>query len=116
MCDLGHAAHLAAEEEAVVAVAALPALLGLLGDGVEALGDHVGDAVGLLGREQQLGVERAADRRLLDDEARIARVQLVDQPDDAARLLDDVAQIPARAHLAGARAPAPPPRDPRSTR
>ncbi len=72
---LGDAAHLALEEEAVVAVAALPALLRLLGDGVEPLRDHVGDAVGLLGRAQELGIEGARDRRLLDDGARVARVQ-----------------------------------------
>ena len=64
---LGDAAHLALEEEAVVAEAALPALLGLLGDGVEPLGDAVGGAVGLLGRLQERGIERARDRRLLDD-------------------------------------------------
>ena len=40
----------------------------------------VGHGVGLLGRLQQRRVERAADRRLLDDAARIARVQLVDEP------------------------------------
>ncbi len=48
------------------------------------------------------GIESAADGSLLDDEAGVARVQVVDDPGDAARLLDDVAQVAAGPHLARA--------------
>ena len=66
MVCLGDAAHLALEVEAVVAVAPLPALLGLLGDGIEARSDEVGGCVSLLGRLHEPRVECAGDRRLLD--------------------------------------------------
>ena len=99
---LGDAAHLALEVEAVVAVASLPALLGLLGDGIEPRGDEVGGGVGLLGRLHEACVERAGDGRLLDDAVRIARMQAVDERDDAARLVDDGAQILACPLLARA--------------
>src|SRR4029078_1413462 len=87
------AAHLAPEVEAVVAVAAFPALLRLLGDGIEPLGYEVGRTVGLRRRLHQLGVEGAGDSRLLDDSVRIARVQPIDQRNDAARLIGDGAEV-----------------------
>ncbi len=54
------------------------------------------------GRQQQVGVERAADRGLLDDEPRISRMEIVDDLGDLARLVDRIAQVAARPLLAGA--------------
>ncbi len=74
-----HAAQLAPEAQAALRQRlAVPAALGLLGERIEALGDIGGGALRLLAVLQHLRVERAGDRRLLDDEARIAAVQALE--------------------------------------
>ena len=59
-------------------------------------------ALACCGRLHEARVEGAGDGRLLDDAVRIARMQPVDQRDDAARLVDDGAQILAGPLLARA--------------
>ena len=93
-----HAAHLAGEAQAAVGGRlAGPAALGLLGDDVEAAGDIGGGIGRLLRARQHFGVERAGNRRLLDQRARIARMQRIECGAHRQRLLDDGAQIGAGA-------------------
>src|SRR4029077_18384686 len=51
---------------------------------------------------QNLGAERAGDRRLLDDEARVAAVEALENAGELARGLNDVAQVGAGARGAAA--------------
>ena len=98
----GYAAHLAREDEAIVAEPAFPAALGLLGDGIQACRDLSRDAVGLFRREQELRIECAGNCRLLHDISRVARVHLVNEPADLTRLFDNLAQVGPGALLARA--------------
>ena len=75
----------------------MPAALGLLRQRIEPFGDIGGRGLRLLAVLQHLGIEHAGDRRLLDDEARIAVMQAFEDRADLARGLDDVVQIAAAA-------------------
>ena len=71
---LHHAAKLAPEAQASFGERlAMPAAFGLLGERIEALGDIGGSAPAPACRPSAPSDERARDRRLLDDEARVAR-------------------------------------------
>ena len=78
----------------------MPTPLGLLGEKIEAAGDVGGGGLGLGGVAQHLGVQRAGDRRLLDDELRVARMQPVERRPDRDCFGDDRAQIDAGPFLA----------------
>src|SRR6478672_13850663 len=71
----------------------MPPAFGLLGERVETLGDIGGGALRLLRILQHLWRERTGDRRLLDDEAWVARMQALEDATDPARGVHDVAQI-----------------------
>ena len=100
-CDLHHAAQLAPEAQAALRQRlAVPAALGLLRQRVEPLGDISGGGLRVPCLLQELRIERAGNRDLLDDEARIAAVQALQDRADLARRLNDVTQIPAAAACA----------------
>ena len=80
---------------------ALPAALGLLRQRIEPLRDIGRRGRGLLRIAENVGVEHADDRRLLDDLAVVAAVQAAQHVADDARLLDQLAQVGAGALLAG---------------
>ena len=81
--------------------AAGPAALGLVGEDVEPARDVGGRLLAPLVVRQKLGIERAGDRRLLDDAAVVARMQAVEDLADLPRLVDDGAKVRPGALLAG---------------
>ena len=70
---------------------------------IEARGDPVGAALVACSADgSSFGIERPGDGGLLDHEARVAGMHVLEHLGRRARLLDDVAQIAAGAHLARA--------------
>ena len=84
----------------LLAEAAGPAALRLVGEDVEAARDIGRRLLAALVVRQELGIERAGDRRLLDDAAVVARMQAVEDLADLPRLVDDGAEVRPGALLA----------------
>ena len=78
-----------------------PAGLAFLGELVEAAGDIGRGLLGLLGLGEDLAVEGAGDRHLLDHAPVVAPVEAVEDMDDGPRLLDDLGKVGAGAVVAG---------------
>src|SRR5262249_6556175 len=74
---------------------AMPTSLGFLREGIEALGNIGRSGLRLLRILEHFGAKRTGDRRLLNNEARIAAVQAFEDRADPACGLDDVAQVSA---------------------
>ena len=98
---LDAAQRCARTESRAFAELAVPAALGLVGQGIEPPGDIGRRGRRLLRIAENVAVEHAENRGLLDDLAIIAAVQSVQHIADGAGLLDQLAQIVAGAHLAG---------------
>src|SRR5690606_5173002 len=87
-------------EAAVVGRGARPATLGLLRQEIEAVRDGGGGFGRPFAVGQEFRIEGAGNRRLFDDEPRIAAVQGLQRRPDRERLVDDRSQIRPGAFLA----------------
>ena len=90
--------------ESVFVERTLPAALGFVFQRVKPLGYVVRGGGTGLGIGGDLGCEHSGDRRLLDDLAVVAAVQPVEDVADRACVLNQLAQVGARALLAGGKA------------
>src|SRR4051812_31011743 len=101
---LRDAANLPLEREArLFGEAAAPAALSLIGNEIETARDVGGSLLAALLVRQEIGIERAGDRSLLDHAVVIARVQAVEDRADLPRLVEYCAKIGTCQLFAGAK-------------
>src|SRR5215217_3578099 len=96
-----HAANFARKGQAAIAHRrAVPAALGLLGNYVKTASDVARRFLGVFGIGENLGVERAGNRCLLDHRAGVAGVQRIERRAHVDRLVDNRTQVGAGSFLA----------------